>query len=61
MSRVVIPIISLVTAAATAFLFGTIAHDLLGIAVGMIRTDAPASAGFIVVVLAGESFLRRNK
>jgi formate/nitrite transporter FocA (FNT family) len=61
MSRVVIPILSLVTAAATAFLFWIIAHDDWGIAVNTIRTDALASAGFILVVLAGASLLTRNK
>jgi hypothetical protein len=60
MSRVVIPILSLVTAAATAFLFWIVAHDW-GIAVNTIRTDALASAGFILVVLAGASLLTRNK
>ena len=61
MGRVVIPILSLVTAAATAVLFGIFAHDDLGIAVNTIRTDALASAGFVLVVLASESLLRRNK
>jgi hypothetical protein len=61
MGRVIIAILSLTAALALAVLFGTIAHDDLGIAVATIRTDALTSAGFIFLVLAGEGLLRRNK
>ena len=52
MGRVVIPILSLMMAAAVAAIFATIAHDGLGIASGTIRRDALSSAGFILGILA---------
>lgn len=61
MGRVVILIVSLLTAAAVAVLFGTIAHDDLGIASDTIRTDALSSAGFLFMVLALGNLLRRNR
>jgi hypothetical protein len=64
MGRVIIPILSLMTAATVAVLFGTIAHNDLGIASATIRSDALSSAGFLFIVLAvGNvlSLLRRNR
>jgi hypothetical protein len=61
MGRVVIPILSLAAAIAAAVLFGIVAQDDFGIAADTIRTAALASAGFIFVVLAGGSLLRRNR
>jgi hypothetical protein len=45
MGRVVIPILSVVVAAAVAILSGMIAHDSFGIATDTIRSDALRSAG----------------
>ena len=61
MGRVVIPILSLVTVGGDGGPIWDFAHDDLGIAVNTIRTDALASAGFILVIQASESLLRRNK
>jgi hypothetical protein len=61
MGRVIFAILSLIAAAVTAILFGTVAHDELGIAVDTIRTDALTSAGFLFLILAGGSLLRRSK
>ena len=65
MGRVITSIFSLLISAATvAVLFGTIAHDNLGIASDTIRADALSSAGFLFIVLAvGNvlSLLRRNR
>jgi hypothetical protein len=59
--RTVIFLFALVAAVATAFLFGFIAHDDLGIATETIRRDALVSAGFIYLALATERLLRRSK
>jgi hypothetical protein len=61
MGRVVIPILSLMMAAAVAAIFATIAHDGLGIASGTIRRDALSSAGFILGILAFGYLLRLNR
>jgi hypothetical protein len=61
MGRVIIPILSLTAAVALAVLFGTIAHDDLGIASATIRTDALFSAGFLLMLLAFGNLLRRNR
>jgi hypothetical protein len=61
MGRAAILILALLAAAAVAFLFGTIAHDDLGIASDTIRTDALSSAGFLFMVLAFGNLLRRNR
>jgi hypothetical protein len=65
MGRVITTISSLLISAATvAVLFGTIAHDNLGIASNTIRADALSSAGFLFIVLAvGNvlSLLRRHR
>jgi hypothetical protein len=62
MRLAIILILSL--AAAVAVLFGTVAHDDLGIASDTIRADALSSAGFLFMVLAVGNFLsllRRNR
>jgi hypothetical protein len=64
MRPAIILILSLAAAVAVAVLFGTVAHDDLGIASETIRTDALSSAGFLFMVLAFGNFLsllRRNR
>lgn len=61
LGRIIIPILSLTAAVAFAVLFGTNAHDDLGIASATIRTDALSSAGFLFIVLAFGNFLKRNR
>jgi len=51
MGRVIIPILSVVVAAAIAILPGIIAHDSFGIATDGIRTDALRSAGCVFAAL----------
>ena len=61
MGRLVIPTLALIAAAGTAILFGIVAHDDLGIAIGTIRADALTSAGFIFVILACGNLWRRDR
>jgi hypothetical protein len=61
MGRLVIPTLAVAAAAVTAILFGTVAHDDLGIAVDTIRTDALSGAGFMIIVVACTNLLRRNR
>ncbi len=44
----------------SAILFGSIAHDWLGIATDTIRTDALIAAFFVCVGVAGGTLLRRK-
>ena len=44
----------------SAMLFGSIAHDWLGIATDTIRTDALIAAFFVCVGVAGGALLRRK-
>ncbi len=44
----------------SAILFGSIAHDRLGIATDTIRTDALIAACFVCVAVAGGALLRRK-
>jgi hypothetical protein len=63
--RVITSILSLLISASTvAVLFGTIAHDNLGMASDTIRADALSGAGFLFIVLAVGNvlrLLRRNR
>jgi hypothetical protein len=61
MGRLVIPALALVAAAGTAILFGTVAHDDLGIAIDTIRSDALTSAGFMIIVVACTNLLKRKR
>ena len=47
-------------AALSAIVFGSIAHDWLGIATDTIRTDALIAASFVCVAVAGGALLRRK-
>jgi len=44
----------------SAILFGSIAHDWLGIAADTIRTDALIAASFVFVAVASGALLRRK-
>jgi hypothetical protein len=44
-----------------AILFGDFAYNGLGIAIDTIRTDALASAGFLCVIVACGTFLKRSR
>ncbi len=44
----------------SAILFGSVAHDWLGIAPDTIRTDALIAAFFVCVGVAGGGLLRRK-
>jgi len=44
-----------------AILFGDFAYNGLGIPINTIRTDALASAGFLCVIVAFGTFLKRNR
>ena len=59
MVRVVISILALAAAVATAILLGVVAHNELGIPSDTVRNDALTSAGFISIVLVWGSILRR--
>jgi hypothetical protein len=61
MDRLVIPALALVIAVVVAILFGNFAHDDLGIAIDTIRTDALTSAGFLCVIVACGTLLKRNR
>ena len=61
MGRVVIPILSVVVAAAVAILSGMIAHDSFGIATDTIRSDALRSAGCVFAALAFGALIRLNR
>jgi hypothetical protein len=61
MVRVVIVILPVLAATTVAFLFGTIAHNDLGIASDTIRTDALSGAGFLFMVLAFGNLIKRNR
>jgi len=60
MHRLVIPIY-LAGAAVIAILFGIVAHDDLGIAIGAIRNGALISAGVIFVIVACGTLVSRTK
>ena len=59
-----VPILALgaaITAAVlSAILFGSIAHDWLGIVTDTIRTDALIAASFVCVAMVGAALLRRK-
>jgi hypothetical protein len=61
MGRLVIPALALVMAVFVAILFGDFAYNGLGIAIDTIRTDALASAGFLCVIVACGTFLKRSR
>ena len=61
MGRVVIPILSVVVAAAIAILSGIIAHDTFGIATDAIRSDALRSAGCVFAALAFGTLIRLSR
>ena len=64
MPRLVVPIFvlgaAIMAAVLSAILFGSIAHDWLGIATDTIRTDALIAASFVCVAVAGGALLRRK-
>ena len=64
MSRIVVSIFALgaaiLTAVLSAILFGSIAHDWLGIATDTIRTDALIAASFLCIAVASGALLRRK-
>ena len=64
MPRLVVLIFALgaavMAAVLSAMLFGSIAHDWLGIATDTIRTDALIAAFFVCVGVAGGALLRRK-
>ncbi len=64
MPRLVVLIFALgaaiIAAVLSAILFGSIAHDWLGIATDTIRTDALIAASLVCVTVAGGVLLRRK-
>ena len=64
MPRLVIPILALgaaiIAAVLSAILFGSIAHDWLGVGTDTIRADALIAASFVCLAMAGAALLRRK-
>jgi hypothetical protein len=61
MSRIIVPFLALGAAIMAATIFGTIAHNGLGIARATIRADALAGVALIGFALATRTFLSRDK
>jgi hypothetical protein len=61
MERVVVSILALAAAAATAISLGIVANNGFGVPPTEIRLNALSSAGFMVIVLVSASILGRRK
>lgn len=61
MGKLIILILALGSAAIAAMVFGTVAHDDLGMSIETIRNQALVSAGFMSVAVACQSLLSRKK